>query len=409
MLNQSIHLELISEAEHTNIKMLTSFNNTSVAFFGKDDKKLNQTYQLFRFMNSPWFVNVGQHLTLLAIKLRLPVKNIIKATIFNHFCGGESISDSQKTIKELRKFGISTILDYYAEANQLETDFNATVKEKLSMIDYAFQNTDIPFCVIKITGIGRFALLEKINSKINLSDEEHLEFEKIKTRMESICKSAAEKGIRVLVDAEESWIQNTIDGLAMNMMEKYNQQKPIIYNTLQMYRHDKMQYLAKIYEIAKQKEFYLGLKIVRGAYMEKERARAKKSGLPSPIQHNKEATDKDYNAAITFCISNIDKIAICAASHNENSILQLIKLLQDKGLDKKHPHIFFAQLLGMSDHITYNLSAMGYNVAKHVPYGPVMEAIPYLIRRAQENTSVSGQISRELSLIITERKRRKLA
>lgn len=396
------------EAIPPDLNMLTSFNNTSVAFSGKDDKRLNQTYRLFKLMNSPWVVKTGQHLTILAIRIGLPVKNIIKATLFKHFCGGESIQDSQETIKELSKFGISTILDYYAECNHLESDFNAVAKEKLSMVDYASQNTGIPFCVIKITGIGRFALLEKINSNSILSAEEQHEFEKVKFRMDDICRSAAEKGIRVLVDAEESWIQNTIDDLTMNMMEKYNQQKPIIYNTLQMYRHDRREYLAQIYELAQKKGFYLGLKIVRGAYMEKERARAKKSGLPSPIQENKEATDKDYDAAVTFCIHNIDKIAFCAASHNENSILQLIKQLQDKGLNKKNPHVYFAQLFGMSDHITYNLSAMGYNVAKHVPYGPVLEAIPYLIRRAQENTSISGQMSRELILIIAERKRRKL-
>lgn len=386
---------------------MLSFNNTEIAFSGKTNNDLNRSYWLFKMVSNPTFVNVGQVLTNFAIKTYLPIKGLIKATIFKQFCGGETIMECDKTIKELGRFNIGTILDYSVEGKESEHDFDACATETIATIAKAKNNSLIPFSVFKVTGLARLGLLEKVTADQTLTSEEKKEFERIEHRVDRICKAAHDADTPVFIDAEESWIQKAIDDLANKMMAVYNIQKPIVYNTFQMYCKDKLGYLKHSFNIAQQSNYYLGAKLVRGAYMEKERARAIEKKYPSPIQDKKEDTDSDYDAALLFCVENIERIAICAGTHNENSSMNLVELMKDKNIKETNKHIFFSQLLGMSDHISYNLADAGYNVAKYVPYGPVNEVLPYLIRRAQENTSVKGQTGRELSLIIKEKQRRK--
>ena len=224
--------------------------------------------------------------------------------------------------------------------------------------------------------------------------------------MREICQAAADSRIGVLVDAEESWIQNTVDALTMQMMDAFNRDRVVVYNTIQLYRHDRLAFLKHSYEAAHEKGFVLGAKLVRGAYMEKERKRADQLSYPSPIQPNKEATDRDYDLGVTFCIQHIEDIALIVASHNENSNLLAARLLEQRNLPLNHPHVHFSQLYGMSDNITFNLAKAGCPVSKYLPFGPIKDVIPYLMRRAQENSSVSGQTGRELGLIKKELKRR---
>jgi len=387
---------------------MLSFNNTEIAFSGKTNKDLNRSYWLFKMVSNPMFVNIGQVLTNFAIKTHLPIKGIIKATIFKQFCGGENINECDKTIKELGRFKIGTILDYSVEGKETEKDFDICTAEIIATINKAKNNSLIPFCVFKVTGIAHLDLLEKVSANQILTMDEQKEFERIEHRVDLICKSAHDAGVPIFIDAEETWIQKAIDDLADKMMVAYNNEKAIVFNTFQMYCKDKLAYLKKSLEIAKQKKYYLGAKLVRGAYMEKERERAVSKKYSSPIHDNKENTDADYDSALLFCIENIDRIAFCAGTHNEKSSLHLVQLIRNKNIQKDNKHIYFSQLLGMSDHISFNLANDGYNVAKYVPYGPVNEVLPYLIRRAQENTSVKGQTGRELSLIIKEKERRKI-
>lgn len=388
---------------------MLSFNNTEIAFSGKTNNDLSRSYWLFKMVSNPTVVNIGQVLTNFAIKTYLPIKGLIKATIFKQFCGGETIAECDKTIKELGRFNIGTILDYSVEGKETEHDFEACAIETIATIAKSKNDSLIPFSVFKVTGLARLGLLEKVTANQPLTSDEKKEFERMENRVDRICKAAHDAGTPVFIDAEETWIQKAIDDLANKMMAVYNIQKPIVYNTFQMYCKDKLAYLKHSLKIAQQSNYYLGAKLVRGAYMEKERARAIEKKYPSPIQDKKEDTDNDYDAALLFCAENIGRIAICAGTHNENSSMSLVQLMKDKNIKKTNKHIFFSQLLGMSDHISYNLADAGYNVAKYVPYGPVNEVLPYLIRRAQENTSVKGQTGRELSLIIKEKQRRKLS
>ncbi|MCE3279997.1 MAG: proline dehydrogenase [Bacteroidetes bacterium] len=388
---------------------MLSFNNTEVAFSGKSNNDLNRSYWLFKMVSNSTFVNLGKSLTTFAIKTYLPIKGLIKATIFKQFCGGETIEECDKAIKELAKFKIGTILDYSVEGKESEKDFDACKTETIHTIEKAKTNFNIPFCVFKVTGLARFELLEKVSAKETLTSEEQMEFGRVQLRVSAICKAAYDAGVPVFIDAEESWIQEAIDNLANQMMVLYNTEKAIVYNTYQLYRKDRLTYLRLSYEKAKENSYFLGAKLVRGAYMEKERARATEKNYPSPIQDSKENSDRDYDAALEFCIEHIDRIAICAGTHNENSSMKLAELMKTKNISPENKHIYFSQLLGMSDHISFNLANEGYNVAKYVPYGPVREVLPYLIRRAQENTSVKGQTGRELSLIIKEKERRKSA
>ncbi len=385
---------------------MLSFNNTEIAFSGKTQNDLNRSYWLFKLVSNSSFVKAGKHLTTFAIKTHLPIKALIKATIFKQFCGGENIEECDRTIKDLGKYNIGTILDYSVEGKETEKDFDACTAETVATVAKAKNDKNIPFCVFKVTGLARFDLLEKITANKTLTADEQKEFERIENRVNTICKTAHDAGIPIFIDAEESWIQLAIDDMANKMMTLYNIEKAIVYNTFQLYRKDRLVYLKHSFELAQKGNYYLGAKLVRGAYMEKERVRAAEKGYSSPIQDTKENTDKDYDAALLFCAENVNKIAICAGTHNENSSMKLATLMQEKNITSANNHIYFSQLLGMSDHISYNLANAGYNVAKYVPYGPVSEVLPYLIRRAQENTSVKGQTGRELSLIMKEKERR---
>lgn len=385
---------------------MTSFDNTENAFKAKSNSDLNRSYWLFKLIGNPSLVKFGAAVT--PIALNVGFKGLIKSTIFKQFVGGENISDCSKTIEQLGKYNIGTILDYSVEGKESETDFDACCKETIETIHRANNDKNIPFCVFKVTGLARFALLEKVSAKQTLSNSETEEWNRVKNRVHKIAKAAYDASQPLFIDAEESWIQPAIDELADNSMAKFNKEKVIVYNTFQLYRKDRLDFLKTSFEKAKQGNYFIGAKLVRGAYMEKERARAVEMNYPSPIQNTKEDTDRDYDLAVEFCMQHIDKFGLCAGTHNEYSSLRLVKSIELKNISKNDKRIYFSQLLGMSDHISYNLSIDGYNVAKYVPYGPVKEVLPYLIRRAQENTSVKGQTGRELSLIIKEKQRRKL-
>ena len=387
---------------------MISFDNTKNAFNGKSTSDLRRAYWLFKMVSNNTMVKFGKWATNIALKLHLPIDGIIRKTIFKQFCGGISIQDSLATSNNLAEHQILTILDYSIEGKTEEDDFDATVEEIISTIREAENNKNIPFAVFKVTGICRFNILELSNNGITgLSKEQKTAYDKLIERVDSICAYASKANVPIFIDAEESWIQDGIDKIAREMSVKYNKNKAIVFNTLQLYRHDRLVFLKKEIEFSRLNEIQLGVKIVRGAYMEKERSRALEKGYDSPIQIDKNATDTDFNEALVVVVNNIDIVSICAGSHNEESALVLIKLMAEKGLASDDSRIFYAQLLGMSDHISYNLSNENYNVAKYVPYGPVKEVLPYLIRRAEENTSVAGQTTRELALIIKERKRRK--
>lgn len=386
---------------------MISFDNTEIAFSGKSSKDLNRAYWLFKIVASPSIVKFGKWATPLALKMHLPIKGAIKNTIFNQFCGGESIEESIKTSNDLAKFNIKTILDYSIEGKTSEEDFDKTVEEIIATIKKGEANENIPFAVFKMTGICLFELLEKTNNSIeNISENDKVEYAKLLDRVDKICKAAFDCSIPVFIDAEETWIQNGIDRIAQQMSLKYNLKQTIVFNTVQMYRHDRLAFIESEIAHSQANNYFLGLKIVRGAYMEKERNRADKFGYSSPIQPDKKSCDRDYNSALELCIRNIENTSICAGTHNEESSLFLTELLKKYNLKENDSRIYFAQLLGMSDHISYNLAFHGYLVAKYVPYGPINEVMPYLLRRADENTSVAGQTSRELSLIIKEKARR---
>jgi proline dehydrogenase len=388
--------------------MALDFSNTEIAFRGKTDSNLKKSYYLFRMVASPGLVNFGSWAIDVSFKCRLPVKGLIKKTIFNQFCGGETIEECTAKIQELHKNNVGTILDYSLEGKESDEDLDQTTNEIIKTIERAKSDSAIPFSVFKPTGIAKFSLLEKSNNGVEtLSEKDQLDYEKVRSRFHKICGKAHELNVPVFIDAEDSWIQDAIDTLAEEMIFAYNKETAIVYNTVQLYRWDRLDYLKNLHQKALQHSAKVGVKLVRGAYMEKERARAEEKGYKDPIQPNKESTDRDYDLALEYCVNNITDFGVCAGSHNEKSAIYLSELIEKKGLEKNDPRIYFAQLLGMSDHISFNLSFNQYNVAKYVPYGPVKEVMPYLIRRARENTSVAGQTGRELSLIIQERKRRK--
>lgn len=389
---------------------MLNFENTKIAFKLKSNLDLNRAYVLFKVISSPIIVKIGKGLMLFALKLRLPVGFIVKRTIFKQFCGGETIAECSPTIKALGSQGIGTILDYSVEGKNQEDDFDETADIIIDTIKKAQTEKNIPFAVFKITGISKFSLLEKASQKdkhLNTSETEELA--KIEARILKICKTAHELNVPVFIDAEESWVQDVIDTWAFQMMCLFNKEQTIVYNTIQMYRHDRLKFLKDCLKQAEDFKVSYGVKLVRGAYMEKERDRALEMGYPSPIQINKKATDNDYNDAQDFILKNISQFTLVAGTHNEESSMQLAKHLKKYRIQKGDSRIYFAQLLGMSDHISFNLSNEGFNVAKYVPFGPVKEVMPYLLRRANENTSVAGQTGRELGLIVTEKNRRKEA
>jgi proline dehydrogenase len=382
------------------------FEDTSVAFASKSDAKLRKTYWLFSLMNQARVVNLGTFFIKLALKLNLPIKNLVRATIFEQFCGGETINDCDTTITMLSRSGIGTILDYSVEGEDKESSFEATAVEILKTIDKAASSKTIPFSVFKVTGIASADLLEKIQRKDPLSEGDKASYERVKERVERLCSHAYNKSVRIFVDAEESWIQGIIDELAYEMMQKFNKDKAIVYNTFQLYRHETLETLKTAYLTARQKGYFLGGKLVRGAYMEKERLRARENEYFNPIHISKDATDIDYNLAVDFCLEHIEYISICLGTHNEYSSQYCACKMKKLGISQDDDRIWFAQLLGMSDNISFNLVKAGYNVAKYVPYGPINAVLPYLMRRAEENTSIAGQSSREFLLVKSELKRR---
>jgi proline dehydrogenase len=387
-------------------KIPVFFEDTFVAFANKSDAQLRKTYWLFSLMNQARVVNLGTFFIKLALKLNLPIKNLIRATIFEQFCGGETITECDPTINSLGNSAVGTILDYSVEGEDKESSFDATAQEILRTIDKAAQSGNIPFSVFKITGIASSEILEKAQRNETLTEREEMYFNKAKERVERLCTHAYKMNVRIFIDAEESWIQGIIDDLAYEMMEKFNKEKAIVYNTYQLYRHETLETLKGAYLKARQRGYVLGAKLVRGAYMEKERLRARENEYFNPIHVSKDATDKDYNAAIDFCIENLRYISVCLGTHNEFSCQYCTLKMNKLGIDKKDNRVWFAQLLGMSDNISFNLAKAGYNVAKYVPYGPISAVMPYLIRRAEENTSIAGQSSREFLLVQSELKRR---
>lgn len=396
---------------------MISFDNTEIAFRSKNKQDLQRAYLLFKIIGTPVIVKIGKILTPLALQLRLPIKGLIKKTIFKQFCGGETIQDCDPAISSLDAFGIGTILDYSVEGKTKDEDFEQTTQIIIQTIEKSARDARIPFAVFKVTGIGQHHLLECVSEQIRatrkevvfkpFTSQENEQIQAIIERIDRICAAAAQYQTRVFIDAEETWIQTAIDQLAFDMMLKYNTSRCIVYNTIQMYRHDRLAYLKAEFERAKKAGIQYGVKLVRGAYMEKERARAQEFDYPSPIQPDKASTDQDYDTALDFLVANKAIFSVCAGTHNEKSSMYLATLLHQEQIDPKDPKFYFAQLLGMSDHISYNLSDAGYQVAKYVPFGPVHEVLPYLLRRADENTSVAGQTSRELGLIIKEKARRK--
>lgn len=384
-----------------------SFNNTEIAFRDQSSASLRQAFQLFRVMNSRALVNMGKQLTQFAFSIHFPVEGIIRKTIYKHFVGGVSIEDCSKSIARLARFNVYAILDYAQEGEESEEAFDATYREVIRTVEYASEDENVPFSVFKITGVARFDLLVKVSGGELLDEAERAEFGRVEERVDAIFRRGHALGVPVLIDAEETWIQPVLDEMVMKFMARYNQEQAIVQNTYQMYRHDSIARIIAHHRMALEGGFKFGLKIVRGAYMEKERNRAEERGYPSPIQPNKPATDHDFDEIIRYFIAHLDTIDFMVATHNEESSLLLARLIDEYQLPRNHRGIYFSQLYGMSDHITYNLANSGYNVAKYVPYGAVKTMMPYLFRRAEENSSVKGQTSRELKMIRTEMKRRK--
>ncbi len=383
------------------------FNNTETAFSLKTDTELDRAYFLFKMIANEPLVRIGTAVTNFAIKAHLPVEGLIRATVFDHFCGGVNEDDCLSVVDKMFTKGVSSVLDYSVEGKEEEAQFDAALEMTLKTIHFAEEKQAIPFAVFKPTGFGRFHLYEKLGADEPLTLEEQKEWSRVVERFDVVCKTAHEKDVALLIDGEESWMQDAADDLVTNMMRKYNKDKAIVFNTLQMYRHDRMAYLKKLHEQSKTDNFFIGMKLVRGAYMEKEIKRAEEKGYPSPICATKEATDINYDEAVLYMSNHLEKMSIFAGTHNEESSYKLIEIMQEKGISKNDSRIWFGQLYGMSDNISYNLAASGYNVAKYLPFGPVRDVMPYLIRRAEENTSVAGQTSRELNLLKTERNRRK--
>ena len=393
--------------------MSLSFENTHNAFAYKSTADLKKAKFLISIIQSPIMVALATKLTPIFIKLGLPINGLLRGTVFKQFVGGETLEESARTSKLLGSYGVQVILDYGVEAKEGEENFDIVTEHIIEEIDFAATQTNIPFVSVKITGIASHKLLENLNeaprlrSGVHDSESEDSAWQRVRERMFVICDVAQEKGVGILLDAEESWIQDPIDRLAIELMSIYNKDKVVVYNTYQLYRNDRLHFLQLSHSIAKEKNFLLGAKLVRGAYMEKERARAQKNGYPSPIHMDKESTDKDFDAAALYCIQNKETISLLLATHNEKSNLKMASEMKQLGLANNSDQVHFSQLYGMGDHITFNMAVNGYNVSKYLPYGPINEVIPYLLRRAEENSSVNGQTNNELVLLKTELKRRK--
>ena len=386
----------------------TLFENTKTAFTLKSDSELERAYFLFKMISSQPLVRIGTAATNFALKANLPVEGLIRSTVFDHFCGGVNEDDCLSVIDKLYTKGVSSVLDYSVEGKEIEEQFDSAVQKILKIINFCDEREAMPIVVFKPTGFGRFLLYQKKTEGITLSNEEETEWSRIVGRFDSVCKLAKEKDVEVLIDGEESWMQDAADDLVEEMMRRYNTEVPIVYNTLQTYRWDRLDYLKNLHLRANSQGFKIGMKIVRGAYMEKERERAADKGYQSPICENKKATDDNFNTTLSYILDNLNDISVFIGTHNEESCYLAMELMEKYNISKTDNNVWFGQLYGMSDHISFNLAALGYNVAKYIPFGPVKDVMPYLIRRAEENTSVSGQTSRELSLLKAEKHRRKL-
>lgn len=386
---------------------MVSFDNTEIAFRDRTDEELSRAQFLFQLVGKPWMVKVGKAALNLAMTLKLPIRGIIRSTVFNHFCGGEHITDCESTIERLHASGIYTLLDYSAEGKETTADFEYAATETIATVRMAHQDQRVPFSVFKPTGIIPHWLLAKKNARASFNEEETLEWQLAMERVKLICEAGKENHVPIFVDAEETWFQDAIDEIVEGLMETYNKERAMVFNTIQLYRKDRLQFLKDSFMKAQKKGYKLGVKLVRGAYMEKERDRAKEQGYPSPIHPSKTDTDNDYDKALEYCIANHPNIEVLCGTHNENSSKLLAQLMKENGIDTTDSNIFFSQLYGMSDNISFNLAAERYNVVKYVPYGPILEVMPYLIRRAEENTSIAGQTGRELSLIMKEKARRR--
>lgn len=388
--------------------MLPNFENTAIAFELKSDSQLERAYFLFKMIANEPLVRIGTAMTNFAIKAHLPVEGLIRATVFDHFCGGVSEEDCLPIIDRMYEKGVCSILDYSAEGKEVDNQFDFAMEKTLEVLDFVKEKDAMPFAVFKPTGFGRFKLFEKVSAGNKLNDSETAEWGRLVNRFDRVCKKAHDLDVSLLIDAEESWMQDAADNLVLEMMRKYNKEKAIVFNTFQMYRWDRMDYIKKLKDMAASEGFRVGAKVVRGAYMEKENDRAREKGYTTPICASKRETDENFDAAIEYMMEHLDQFVLFAGTHNEQSCHKLIAQMQEKGVKPSDGNVWFGQLFGMSDHITYNLAAHGYNAVKYVPYGPVRDVMPYLIRRAEENTSVAGQTSRELALLQKERKRRKL-
>ena len=383
------------------------FENTEIAFNLKSDSELERAYFLFKMISIEPLVRIGTAATNFAIKAHLPIEGLIRSTVFDHFCGGVSEDDCLPVIERMFEKGVSSVLDYSVEGKETEKEFDFALEKILKIIDFAKSKKGIPIAVFKPTGFGRFSLYEKIGKKEVLTKKETDEWNRVVNRFDTVCKAGFDNDIAVLIDAEESWMQDAVDDLVRKMMEKYNSKKVIVFNTLQMYRHDRLTFLKEQHALANAKGYFLGFKLVRGAYLEKENDRAEEFGYDSPICKDKLSTDLNFNEAVKYLLDNITNISLFAGTHNEDSCYRIIELMKDKGINIDDKNVWFGQLYGMSDHISYNLSYRGYNVAKYIPFGPVRDVMPYLIRRAEENTSVAGQTGRELNLLKKEKNRRR--
>jgi proline dehydrogenase len=388
--------------------MKPEFDNTEIAFRYRTNKELKKAHFLFSFMASPMLTKLGIGAAQLSMKWHLPVKGLLKSTIFSQFCGGETLEETAATSDNISKYNVDTILDYGVEGKESDAEFDKAVPEFVKAVKYAASQKHIPFISLKVTGFARFGLLEKMNAKQTLTIEETAEWSRVTKRIDEICGAAAERNVMVLIDAEETWIIEPCNQLAEAMMEKYNKTQVVVFNTYQFYCHGTLPFLKYSIEEAAKKRYVLGAKLVRGAYMEKERARAAAMNYQDPIQPDKGSTDRDYDAGVMLCLKNLDKLALFIGTHNEKSCAAAVEYMEQNGIEPKNPRVFFSQLYGMSDNISFNIANAGYHVSKYLPYGPVKDVIPYLMRRAQENTSVAGQTSRELLLIQKEMKRRQL-
>ena len=384
------------------------FENTDIAFALKSDSELERAYFLFKMISSQPLVRIGTAATNFALKANLPVEGLIRSTVFDHFCGGVNEEDCLPVIDKLFIKGVSSVLDYSVEGKETEEQFDNALEKILKIIHFCDEKEAMPIVVFKPTGFGRFALYQKKTEGKDFNLEEQEEWNRVVARFDAVCKLAKQKDVEVLIDGEESWMQDAADDLVEDMMRLYNKDKTIVYNTLQCYRWDRLDYLKALHQRAKADGFKVGMKIVRGAYMEKERQRAEEHGYTSPICKDKEASDINFNSALTYILEHIDDISLFIGTHNEDSCYLAMDLMEQFKINKNDNNVWFGQLYGMSDHISYNLAASGYNVAKYIPFGPVKDVMPYLIRRAEENTSVAGQTNRELELLKTEKRRRKL-